>query len=96
MACLKQSNTRSSCKVINGQGAVRDHMFEYNQTLGKYRFGDVFVNTPSITYTGVYDLMIKSSDDSMALIDWPTMLGLDKDDRYPNIPNTLRLIEKGC
>ena len=90
LACVKQSNTRSSCKVINGNGAVTDHIFEYNQTLGKYKFSDVFVNIPSITYNGTYELMIEPSDDWIVL--W-RILGLDND--YPDIPNTLKLIEQG-
>ena len=65
-------------------------MFEYNQTLEKYKVGDVFVNIPSITYNGTYELMIDPSDDRISL--W-RILGLDNDNPYP--PNRLILIEQG-
>ena len=90
LACVKQSDTRSNCKAISGNGAVTDHIFQYNQTLGKYKFGDVFVYIPSITYNGTYKLKIEPSDDWIAL--W-RVLGLDND--YPDTPNTLTLIEQG-
>ena len=100
MTCVKQSDTRSSCKVIDGNGTVTDHIFEYNQACGIYKFGDIYVATPSIAYNGSYHLMIKPPTMHRTLgcsqisPMGSTILGFEFDS-LPSTPRTLTLIEQG-
>ena len=97
MACVKQSDTRSDCKVIDANGTVTDHIFQYNQAYGNYKFGDLYIDTPSIAYNGTYQLMIEPSNPKVlgSVMFSKGIFGLNYDINYPDTRSTFTLIEQG-
>lgn len=68
-------------------------MFDYDQSIGKYKLDAVSINTPSIVYNGLYQLMIEPSYDSISL---GAVLGMNFANLiHVNDTKTLILIEEG-